>query len=137
MKKLIVLVVLFVVVTTAVFASYLYWAKTTFVRREVKRRTGAEEVRVLEEMHTENLWYGKAEIDQQAGKQLLAKYEWKRDFENRVAIPGETIPDHLRDCSSCFYRIETNSHDRRYHPYNYTVYVLSSDMNVLQILEKY
>jgi hypothetical protein len=63
------------------------------VAREIKRRTGAEEVRVLDEAHKGDHWYGKAEIDQQTGKQLLVRYGWERGFEKKVALAGRIVSD--------------------------------------------
>jgi hypothetical protein len=85
--------VLFVSILSIAFAFYVYWSKSTFVAREIKRRTGAEEVRVLDEAHKGDHWYGKAEIDQQTGKQLLVRYGWERGFEKKVALAGRIVSD--------------------------------------------
>jgi hypothetical protein len=137
MKKLILFLVLSVAILAITFTAYLYWAKSTFVAREIKRRTGAQEVHVLDQAHAGDHWYGKAEIDQQTGKQLLARFVWERGFERKVALAGRVVSDRPPDCSTCLYRIESDPHDRQYHPYNYTVYVLSSDLKVLEVYEQF
>jgi hypothetical protein len=119
----------------AAIASYLYWAKTTFVSREIKRRTGAVEVHVLDESHSDAQWYGKAEIDPQTGRLLLARYKWERGFKKDVALAGKIVSDRPSDCPNCFYRISVDPHEARFHPYDYTVYVMSPDMKVLEVYE--
>ncbi len=137
MRQRILLAVATVVTVAAVFACSLYSTASAFVSREVKRRTGAQKVRVLEGLRAEGWWYGKAEIDPHTGERLLARYEWKRGFARRVALAGRLVSDRPSDCSTCLYRIEVSPHDRRYHPYNYTVYVLNSDLNVLEVYEQF
>ena len=137
MKKPILSVVLFVATVVIGYVSYLYWAFSNFVPREIKRRAGGQQVHVVDQLHKDHQWYGKAEIDQQTGKQLFARYDWKRGFEKKVALPGRFVSDRLQDCSTCFFRIEVDPHDHQYHPYNYTVYVLSPDLKVFEVYEEF
>jgi len=137
MKKFILVIAVSIVTLTIASASYLSWANSTFVSREIKRRTGAREVHVLDQVHTDHDWYGKAEIDQHTGQQLLSRYNWKRGFESKVTLAGRLVSGGPPDCSTCFYRVEIDPHDQQFHPYNYTLYVLSSDTKVFQVYEQF
>ena len=137
MKKVLLIIALFVVVTALGSSAYIYCSKATFVSREIKSRTGAKEVHVLDGTHAVDHWYGKAEIDEQTGKDLLERYKWKLGFEKKTALAGRIITDQPPDCLTCFYRVEVVPHDRQYHPYNYTVYVLSPDLRILDVYEQF
>lgn len=137
MKKLLLIVVLFVVIVALGFGSYIYWSKATFVSREIKSRTGAKEVHVLHETHAGDHWYGKAEIDEQTGRELAKRYKWEHGFEKKTALAGRIISNLPPDCPTCFYRVKVDPHDLQYHPYNYTVYVLSPDLTVLEVYEQF
>jgi hypothetical protein len=119
----------------AAYVTYLHWATATFVSREIKRRTGAKQVQVLDEFHRDGQWYGEVEIDQETGKRLLARDDWKSDFEKSVTLAGRISSDRPSDCSKCYYRIEQDPHDAQYHPYNYRLYVLRPDGKVLEVYE--
>ncbi|MBS1816162.1 MAG: hypothetical protein JSS87_14925 [Acidobacteria bacterium] len=137
MKKLFLIGLLFIAILAVEFAAYIYWATATFTFREVKKLTGASEVRVLDETHTNWDWYGKAEIDEKAGRAFLQRSQWPRGFQRKVALTGFDIPDRPLDCSRCFYRIEIDPHDRKYHPWRFTLYVLSPDFRVLEVYEQF
>lgn len=117
------------------YVSYLQWARATFVSREIKHRTGAKEVQVIDEFHRDGQWYGKVEIDQETGKRLLVRDDWKSDFEKKVTLAGRINSDRPANCSTCYYRIEQDPHDAQYHPYNYRLYVLRPDGKVLEVYE--
>ncbi len=136
-KKMLVMVISFIVVVALGCGAYICWSKATFVSREIKSRTGAKEVHVIYGIHTEDHWYGKAEIDEQVGKQLFERYKWERGFEKKTVLAGRVISDRPLDCLSCFYRLEIDPHDREYHPYNYTVYVLSPDLKTVEVYDQF
>jgi hypothetical protein len=115
--------------------TYLHWAKATFASREFKRLTGAKQVQVLDEFHRDGQWYGEAQIDQETGKRLLARDDWKIGFEKKVTLAGRITADRPSDCLQCSYRIEQDLHDAQYHPYNYRLYVLTPDGRVLEVYE--
>ena len=114
------------------FLMYWTWARSTFVKRAIRSYTQISDPVVLHKMQNDHEWYGDVEISETAGRAFFGRHQWRQGFQASNALSGRYYsPAALNDCSACWFYID----DQHRGPYGYVVYVLSTNLQNLQVYE--